>query len=233
MLALVGSGEYLPPMAAVDEALLNRLKQPPRVVCLPTAAGTEGAERIAYWSTLGVSHFTRLGAVAEAVPIVDRAGAHDDALAAQVRQANFVYLSGGKPDYLYHTLANSPAWKAIETVLAGGGVLAGCSAGAMILGQKFFGFPGWKDGFGYLSGVTIVPHFEEIPATMLQPIRLLAGRKLTLVGIEGNTCLVQDGDQYQVLGAGGVTVWNPTGKTRYTAGPLPAGVIGPGNVRGN
>ncbi|GAB4144517.1 MAG: hypothetical protein Fur0021_01160 [Candidatus Promineifilaceae bacterium] len=230
MLALVGSGEYLPAMTPVDEALLRCLPQPPRVVCLPTAAGTEGAERIDYWSTLGVAHFTRLGATAAAVPIIDRASAHDQTLAQQIRQANFVYLSGGKPDYLYHTLANSPAWAAIETVLAGGGVLAGCSAGAMIMGEKFFGFPGWKDGFGYLSGVTIIPHFEEIPATMLQPIRLLAGRKLTLVGIEGNTCLVQDGDQYQVLGAGGVTVWNATRKTRYTAGPLPASAINANNA---
>ena len=46
MLALVGSGEYLPPMDPVDRILLSRLPGPPRVVCLPTAAGTEGAERI-------------------------------------------------------------------------------------------------------------------------------------------------------------------------------------------
>ncbi len=231
MLALVGSGEYLPPMMAVDQALLRRLNQPPRVVCLPTAAGTEGAKRISYWSELGVTHFTHLGAAAEAVAVVDRASAHDEALVARIRQANFVYLSGGKPDYLYQTLANSPTWAAIETVLADGGVLAGCSAGAMILGEKFFGFPGWKNGFGYLPGITIVPHFEEIPDTMLQPIRLLAGRKLTLLGIEGNTCLVQNGTQYEVLGDGGVTVWKHKGKTRYMAGPLPAGVIGSGEVQ--
>ena len=47
------------------------------MVCLPTAAGTEGSERIAYWSRLGVDHFTRLGASAEAVPVIDRASADD------------------------------------------------------------------------------------------------------------------------------------------------------------
>ena len=72
MLALVGSGEYLPAMEAVDRTLLDRLPEAPRVVCLPTAAGTEGPERIAYWSRLGVEHFTRLDAQAEAVPVVDR-----------------------------------------------------------------------------------------------------------------------------------------------------------------
>ena len=34
MLALVGSGEYLPPMEPVDRFLLSRLEDPLRVVCL-------------------------------------------------------------------------------------------------------------------------------------------------------------------------------------------------------
>ena len=42
MLALVGSGEYLPGVDPIDRYLLSQLKDPPRVVCLPTAAGTEG-----------------------------------------------------------------------------------------------------------------------------------------------------------------------------------------------
>ena len=100
-LALVGSGEYLPPMEPVDRWLLGRLEGEPRVVCLPTAAGTEGSERIAYWSRLGVEHFARLGARAEAVEVIDRASADDEGRAARIRAANFVYLSGGKPDYLF------------------------------------------------------------------------------------------------------------------------------------
>ncbi len=40
-IALVGSGEYLPPMEAVDRDLIRRLEKPARVVCLPTAAGKE------------------------------------------------------------------------------------------------------------------------------------------------------------------------------------------------
>ena len=46
MLALVGSGEYLPRMEPVDRRLLASLPDAPRVVCLPTAAGTEGSKRI-------------------------------------------------------------------------------------------------------------------------------------------------------------------------------------------
>ena len=221
MYALVGSGEYLPAMEPLDRVLISRSPEPARVVCLPTAAGTEGPERIAYWSRLGVDHFSRLGASAAAVPVIDRASAGDPDLAAAIAGANLIYLSGGKPDYLYQTLAGSLAWEAIQAVLAGGGLLAGCSAGAMILGEKFFGFPGWKPGFNFLPGATILPHFDEIPHAMIKSMRVLAGKTITLLGIEGNTALVGSGEQYEVLGSGGVTVWSRTSKTRYTRGPLP------------
>jgi cyanophycinase len=222
LLALVGSGEYLPPMAPVDRALLDRLAAPARVVCLPTAAGMEGHARIDYWSRLGVEHFTSLGVEGQAVPVIDRASADDPNLAAAVDAANFVYLSGGRPDYLHRTLAGSLVWQAILGVLERGGLLAGCSAGAMILGEKFFGFPGWKTGFALVPGATIIPHFDEIPQSMLRPMRRLTGKDLTILGIEGSTALVQTADGYEVLGSGGVTVWNGVGQTRYTAGPLSA-----------
>jgi len=221
MLALVGSGEYLPPIEPLDRELISRLPGPARVACLPTAAGTEGADRIAHWSRLGVDHFTRLGATAEAVPVIDRASANDPALAAVIAGANFVYLSGGKPDYLYQTLAGSLAWDGIQAVLAGGGLLAGCSAGAMILGEKFFGFPGWKHGFSFLPGATVLPHFDEIPQAMIRSLRALTGKDTILLGIEGNTALVASGQRYAEVGSGGVTVWSRTGKTRYSRGPLP------------
>ena len=220
MLALVGSGEYLPPIASVDRELIRRLAAPVRVVCLPTAVGTEGDERIDYWSRLGVDHITSLGVQAQALPVIDRASADDPALAAAVAQANFVYLSGGKPDYLHRTLDGGLVWQAILSVLASGGLLAGCSAGAMILGEKFFGFPGWKPGFAFLPGATIIPHYDEIPENMIRPLHLVAGKDLTILGIDGSTALVQTGEQYEVLGRGGVTVWNRTGKIRHTAGPL-------------
>ncbi len=221
MLALAGSGEYLPPMEAVDRELIRRLPEAPRVVCLPTAAGTEGPERIGYWSRLGEEYFTRLGAQVEALPVIDRYSANDPDLAEKIDRANFVYLSGGKPPYLYDCLAGSLTWQAICSVLDRGGLLAGCSAGAMIMGEKFYGFPGLRDGFNFLTGATIVPHFDEISAAFLNPIRLLAGKTLTLLGIEGDTVLFQNHGKYEVLGSGGVTVWNHVMKTRYTEGPLP------------
>ncbi len=222
MLALVGSGEYLPAMAAVDRQLLDALQDEPRVVCLATAAGSESDERIAYWSQSGVSHFTRLGVAASAVPVIDRQSANDPLLAEQIRAANFVYLSGGRPDYLFATLQGTLAWHAIGEVLAHGGLLAGCSAGAMVQGERFLSSSGWRNGFNLLPGVTIIPHFDEIPRAFMRTVRPLVPKRFTVVGIEAKTALWQQPDgAWAVLGLGGVTFWNQSGPTRYTAGPLP------------
>jgi cyanophycinase len=224
MIALVGSGEYLPPMEPVDRILLQRLAAAPRVVCLPTAAGTEGPERIDYWARLGVEHFTRLNVPVRSLPVVDRASANDPALTAAIAEANFVYLSGGRPDYLYRTLAGSLAWKAIRSVLANGGLLAGCSAGAMVMAEVVFGMPPWRraSGFGLLPGAMVIPHYNEIPRGISTLLHLWSGRGTTTVGIEANTALFEHNGRMEVLGNGGVTVWNRMGKKRYLQGSLPA-----------
>jgi cyanophycinase len=230
-LALVGSGEYLPPMERVDRLLLARLPGEARVVCLPTAAGTEGAQRIRYWSELGVRHFTRMGAQAEAVEVIDRQTAHDPSCVARIESANFVYLSGGKPDYLYDTLAGSPAWAAIMRVLEGGGVVAGCSAGAMICGVRS---SPWSrhPGFNLLPEAAIMPHYDEMPEALARVLRLGPARQATLVGIDGNTALFvsRDGSSetrdLTVAGAGSVTVWGAAGPVRYSAGDRIAWPVG-------
>lgn len=219
VLALVGSGEYLPGMDPVDRLLLDRVGGVPRVVCLPTAAGTEGPETVARWSRMGVEHFTRLGAQAESVEVIDRRAAADESMAARIRAANFVYLSGGRPEYLYKTLAGTKAWAAILSVLVGGGVVAGCSAGAMIFGEYIPTFPTlwpFRRVFNFVPA-TILPHFDEIGDNVRRVVRILAGRS-TLLGIEGFTALVCDGGKYVVAGAGGVTVWDRASKRRYTDG---------------
>ena len=218
MLALVGSGEYLPPMEPVDRQLIERLDEAPRVVCLPTAAGQEGEERIAYWSELGVRHFSRLGAQVVSLPVIDRSGAQEIRWAERILEANFVYLSGGRPDYLHRTLKDTPVWQAILAVHQRGGVVAGCSAGAMIMGARLLGFPGLQPAFELIPGAVIVPHFDEIPAAFVKTVHFFVARDKTVVGIEGNTALVVGETQREVLGSGGVTIWNHGERARYTAG---------------
>jgi cyanophycinase len=220
-LALVGAGEYLPRMDTVDRLLLSRTPGPARVVCLPTASVPDGPEVVARWERMGVEHFTRLGAAATALHIVDRATADEAALAAQVRAANFVYLSGGKPDYLYETLRETRTYAALLAVLEQGGVVAGCSAGAMIWGAalpRFRLITPFQPAFNLLPNAVILPHFDEFGGVFAGALHAALGSR-TLVGIDGYTALVAADGAYFVAGSGSVTVWNQA-KVRYTDGQL-------------
>ena len=64
LIALLGSGEYLPVMNETDSYLLKQTVgngRIPRVVCLPTAAGLENEESVARWKRMGEEHFRALG----------------------------------------------------------------------------------------------------------------------------------------------------------------------------
>ena len=223
-LALVGAGEYLPGMEDLDRFLLERAPAEPLVVCLPTAAGRESSKRIAYWSGLGEDHFSKLGVRVEAVEVVDRDTAMDESLSGRISSANFVYLSGGNPHYLYRTLVGTRAYEAIIGVLQKGGVVAGCSAGAMIWGERIPSFlpppwP-WKRRFSMIPGTTILPHFDEIPAWLMRVFRIVMFNRPTMVGIEGYTALVLSEGMSVVCGRGGVTVWGKKGKMRFGHGEI-------------
>lgn len=225
MIALVGSGEYLAPMAEVDRQLLALIDDAPTVVCLPTAAGREGNAKIDDWMQRGVQHFSDLGADAHGARVWDRDSANDRDLADLVSTADLVYLSGGNPGYLYDTLESTPVWSAILDVTDRGGLLVGCSAGAMIQGDQFMGGVRPRTGFGLWPGVHVVPHFDEIPRAVVATMRRVVGRQRTVVGVNANTALVKtDDDTYRVVGDE-VTVWTATDRTTHDAGKLPAGLL--------
>ncbi len=225
-LALVGAGEFLDSMNAVDRQLLDRAGGS-NVVILPTASAPDGAGVPERWIKMGVDHFTRLGARADGLLVLDRAACDDPAHADRIRVANLVYFSGGKPDYLRSTLDGTAVWSAVRDVFDHGGVIAGCSAGAMILGgyvpefSMKAGVPWisrWNASFAFLPQAIVVPHYDEFPEVM---VSLMFGRRPQgsyLIGIDGHTALVGLDHTWQVLGAGRVTVRRGRDKKRYTAG---------------
>jgi cyanophycinase len=211
---LVGAGEYLPGMAPVDRELLAltpaaREGRVPVVVCLPTAAGTEGEEVVARWMSAGIEHFRGLGADAMALRVIDRATADEPELADVIGAADLVYLSGGKPPHLMATLRGSPAWAGILRVLARGGVVAGCSAGAMIMGAHVPSFPNMtsrEPGFALLPDAIVLPHFDEFFGRFGRLAMLGAPAGSYLLGIDGMTGLCVGADGWRVLGEGRVVV---------------------------
>jgi cyanophycinase-like exopeptidase len=213
-LCLVGAGEYLEPMAPVDRELLRltpaaRAGRMSRVVCLPTAAGTEGERVVGRWMQMGERHFSALGADAEGLRIVDRAGADDAGMASVISGADLVYLSGGKPPYLLDALRGSRAWTAMLAMLGRGGVLAGCSAGAMIMGSWIPNWPALtsrRSAFGLVPNALVLPHFDEMFGRLAGMTQLRRPEGSFLLGIDGMTGLLAGADGWRVLGARRVVV---------------------------
>ena len=227
-IALVGSGEYLETMAAVDRRLLAqaRLASPIHVVCIPAAAGEEGNASVERWMQMGVEHFTWLGAYAQAARIIDRASADDPHWAALIEAADLIYFSGGDPLYLYQTMVGTRAWAAVETAWTRGATYAGCSAGAMILGAYVpdVRSPDLKvyPAFNWVACAFILPHFDRLESFrpgVTAAIRSRLAEGEFMLGIDENTALVGRPDtEWEVIGASRVSLFTRHAKGVYSAG---------------
>ncbi|HLW02731.1 MAG TPA: Type 1 glutamine amidotransferase-like domain-containing protein [Ktedonobacterales bacterium] len=219
-LALVGSGEFLPAIEPLDRLLLERLSAPARVVVLPTASAPDGPGVPERWAKMGVEHFSRLNAAVEPIMLLTRADAESEAMAEQIAAANFVYFSGGKPQYLVDVLRDTPCWRAIVGVFAAGGVVAGCSAGAMAMADRMVDFPRlWRTipALGLASGIAVIPHFDEFPGVFTNLGRLASGQT-RVVGVPGSTGLIGSDLGWTAQGRSPITVFTSKGKKTYAPG---------------
>lgn len=227
--ALVGAGEFLPAMDAFDAGLLASTgRARPRVVILPTASYPDGEAVFARWASMGVDHFSALGAEVEPVLVRDRAAADDPGAEQAIGEADLIYLSGGRPGYLLETLAGSAVGRSLADAHERGAVLAGCSAGAMVLAGRTFDFRmrmapwpvRWRDGLGFAPGVSVVPHYDAWPEPLSALIALQAPRGGVVLGIDEETAVVGRDGAWQVHGQARVTVWRGRHRERFRAGEV-------------
>ncbi|HEY8168889.1 MAG TPA: Type 1 glutamine amidotransferase-like domain-containing protein [Candidatus Limnocylindrales bacterium] len=227
-IALVGSGEFTPQLESVDRELLAATgRSRPRVAILPTASIPDGEEVFQRWVEMGRQHFTALGAEVEPVLVRDRDDAQEAANAQAIGEADLVYLSGGKPDFLYDVIAGTAVERALHEAHERGAVLAGCSAGAMVLADRRIRWrrripfpPSWQPAFGFVARTAVAPHYDAIPEPILAAFILTAPRGGVVLGIDENTALVGRDGAWQVMGAGRVTVWRGRRRTRHHDGEL-------------
>lgn len=218
-IALAGGAEFRPNCDAMDRALLALTGQAqPRVVILPTAA-VRGSPRLA--GANGVRHFTRLGAHASAPDVVTRADADDPDQAARVAGADIVYLAGGDPAYLLETLRDSAVWRAIVEVYGRGGIVAGASAGAMILAERMRPpqTSAWVAALGLAPGVAVLPHHDPVHADRAREARAGLETRIAILGLAEASGVVTHGDgRWQALGVADTHVYTPSGATPYRPG---------------
>lgn len=223
-LLLEGGAEFGGQMAQADRRALELAggsAVPVRI--LPTAAAPDQNHQRA--GKHGVNWFQSLGASdVAAIPVIDSASANEAVLADEIRSARLIYLLGGFPAYLGQTLQGSLCWQAALEAYARGAVLAGSSAGAMVMCQYYFDPERRQvvEGLNLLPGACVLPHHNTFGQFWVKHLEtLLPG--VALLGIDERTGMLDDGPaarlaSWRVYGQGHVTIYRERPPLVYAAG---------------
>jgi cyanophycinase len=110
--------------------------------------------------------------------------------------------------HLRSVLKDTPLWQGLLDALDAGGVLAGSSAGAMVLTDPMVDPRGgaFTLGLGLLRRVAVVPHVEQWSHDLLHRTLQLA-QGFSLVTLESGAAVVRNPDgKWRSFGASGVYV---------------------------
>ncbi len=206
-IGLIGGDEFRQGCEHMDREVMRASGQDPaRVLVVPTAAVDAPARA----ADNGVRHFRALGAVAQRLMVLEKAHANDAGLIRATRGAGVAYFTGGNPGHLLATLRDSEFLKTLMAAMDNGAVLAGSSAGAMVLGSQMRrpGSGEWVEGLGVVPGTAVLPHHEgRDPVEVSRQLRTRVPAGLTVLGIDARTgCLGRPGS-WRVVGQGRVTVY--------------------------
>ena len=177
------------------------------VLVLPTAAAYEHPEKIV---AAAERYFEPLGATSRALMVLSRPDALEQANVDAVKEARFIYVVGGSPMHLRSVLMHSPLWDAIVDAWHAGAVLAGSSAGSMVLCDPMVDPRGgaFTLGLGLVAQMAVIPHHDLWSHEKEKRTIALAPEGLVLVGIDEQTALIRSPDGgWRVEGAGKVVVY--------------------------
>ena len=222
-IVLEGGAEFGGQMAAPDRRsieLAGGFDVP--ISIIPTAAAADNNHQRA--GNNGVNWFKSLGAKNVAsLPLIDTASANDAGIASTLRQSRLIYLLGGFPGYLGQTLKGSASWQAMLDAYENGAVIAGSSAGAMVLCQYYADQKsGVVEGLGLVPDACVLPHHNNFgknwASRLIQQIP-----NVVLIGIDERTGMIDDGGgakkmTWTVYGQGAVTLYRHGQPTVYKAG---------------
>jgi cyanophycinase len=204
-LALVGGDEWRP--GCEFDAELLAASGGTDVLVLPTAAAYEHPEKAVSGAR---EWFAGFGGRVRGLMVLGRSDAEDEANAAAVGASRFIYLGGGSPMHLLSVLKSSPLWDALLEAWRHGAVVAGSSAGAMVLTDPMVDSRGGAltVGLGLVENIAVIPHFGHENAEKVHRSIALAAPGLPVVGIPERTALIRDPDRaWRQAGQGDVQVF--------------------------
>ncbi|HEY9556232.1 MAG TPA: Type 1 glutamine amidotransferase-like domain-containing protein [Acidimicrobiales bacterium] len=204
-LALVGGAEWRTGCDFDRDLLAASGGQ--EVLVVPTAAAYEHPQRSV---TDAERWFAELGATVTSLDVLTRRDALDEANVAPIRDARFIYLSGGSPMHLRSVLKDSPVWDAVLDAWQDGAVLAGSAAGAMVLGDPMVDPRGgaFTLGLGLIEQLAVIPQHDTWSEDKAKRTLRIAPKGMPVVGIDERTALIRHPDgSWSAAGAGRVVVY--------------------------
>ncbi|MGD8703655.1 MAG: Type 1 glutamine amidotransferase-like domain-containing protein [Desulfosarcina sp.] len=209
-LLLEGGAEFGGAMASPDrEAIRLAGGLGAAVAVIPAAAAPDHNDERA--GRRAVNWFRGLGALkVESLPLVNRASADDPDIADRLRQARLIYLLGGFPAHLAESLMDSLSWRALQQAYHAGAVIAGSSAGAMVLCSDYFDPTrrAVNPGLDLLADTCVIPHHDTFGRQWVLALkRKLPGRLLMGIDEETGTISQRSLNRWQVHGKGRVTCY--------------------------
>ncbi|MBC8334183.1 MAG: Type 1 glutamine amidotransferase-like domain-containing protein [Anaerolineales bacterium] len=203
-----------PDLRAIE--LAGGFEAPIRII--PTAAAPDKNHLRAGGN--GVRWFQGLGARdVESIPLIDKNSANDPEIVETLRAAKLIYLLGGFTHYLSQTLQGSKAWEAALEAYQNGAVIAGSSAGAMVLCEHYYDPGSGKivQGLNLVPNACVLPHHNSFGKNWASKLKaILPG--VRLLGIDEYTGLLTKGAEWQVLGGGVVTLYRNDQIEKYENG---------------
>ena len=160
----------------------------------------------------GVSWFQGLGATnVSALPLIDGSSADDPEVAEALLRSKLIYLLGGFPHYLGQTISDSRSWKAILMAYRSGAVIAGSSAGAMVLCEYYYDPVTSKvvRGLNLVNRICILPHHNTLGKDWAPQLKKQLP-DVILVGIDEETGVINSAPKrkWQVYGKGKITLYH-------------------------
>jgi len=142
--------------------------------------------------------------------VLSRNDAEEPRFADELREARFIYLAGGSPLHLRVTLKDSLVFDALREAWHRGALIAGSSAGAMVLTDPMIDPRGgaFTVGLGLLHDVAVLPHYHGDRTMQLERTLSLAADSCAIVAIGESTGIVLlPDDTWEVTGSGPVEVF--------------------------
>lgn len=222
-LVLEGGAEFGGMMAEPDRRALELAGGLEiRVSIIPTAAAPDKNDQRAGQN--GVEWFESLGATDVSVlPIIDKASANSPEISDTLLQSQLIYILGGFTHYLGETLAGSKSFRAMSKAYEGNAVIAGSSAGAMVLCEHYYHHMdnGVMRGLNFIPGTCVLPHHNTFGKKWAPHLKTLLPQHI-LIGIDEQTGMINEGDDgsWRVYGKGQVTLYGHNTSGSYSPGEI-------------